>query len=111
MAGSTDWNSRLAHVLIEASPDALVAITEDTRILFWNQGAENIFGYSRHEAVGQSLFDLIVQPERAEEARRFLAETIETGAATAEAIRRLKDGTLVHVDVSSKVVRDEAGQV
>ena len=111
MAGSTDWNSRLAHVLIEASPDALVAITEDTRILFWNQGAENIFGYSRHEAVGQSLFDLIVQPERAEEARRFLAETIETGAATAEAIRRRKDGTLVHVDVSSKVVRDEAGQV
>jgi PAS domain S-box-containing protein len=111
MAGSTDWNRRLAHVLIEASPDALVAITEDARILFWNQGAEKIFGYSRHEAVGQSLFDLIVPPERAEEARSFLAETIETGAAIAEAIRTRKDGTLVHVDVSSKVVRHETGQI
>jgi PAS domain S-box-containing protein len=66
-AGPVDWHHRLAHVLVEASPDALVAVSGDAQVLFWNQGAEIIFGYSREEAVGHSLFDLIVAPDRLEQ--------------------------------------------
>ena len=109
--GLTDWNQRLAHVLVEASPNALVAVAHDTRVLFWNQGAHDIFGYTREEATGRSLFDLIVPPDRVEEARRGLAETIKSGSASGESVRRRKDGALVYVDVTRQVVRDKSGNV
>jgi PAS domain S-box-containing protein len=110
-AGPVDWHQRLAHVLVEASPDALVAVGGDARVLFWNHGAETIFGYSREEAVGHSLFDLIVPLDRLEQERRLLAETIETGSAATESVRRRKDGALAHVNVTSKVIRDTSSHV
>src|SRR5713101_7487430 len=110
-ARPVDWHERLARVLVDASPDALVAVSDDAQVLFWSHGAEVIFGYSREEAVGHSLFDLIVSPDRREEERRFLAETIEAGSATTESVRGRKDGALVHVNIASTVVRDTSSRV
>src|SRR6266851_2338118 len=109
--GPTDWNERLARVLVESSPDALVATAQDTRVLFWNEGARTIFGYSREEAMGRPLSDLIVPPDRAEEALGLLAQTLEAGSASSESVRRRKDGALVHVDITTQVVRDASGNV
>ena len=95
------WNTGLAGILAEASPDALIALDpNDFNVLFWNQGAETIFGYSSDEAVGRSIFDLVIPPDRVAETRQLLADTVTTGAASAESIRRTKDGSLVHVEVS-----------
>ena len=106
-----DWNQRLAHVLVEASPDALVAIAPDTRVLFWNRGAEGIFGYTREEATGRPLFDLIVPPDQRDEAQGFLVQAIETGSSSGDAVRRPKDGALVQVNITTKVIRDMSGRV
>ena len=92
-------------MLAEASPDALIAITPDATIVYWNQAAESIFGYSRSEAVGASKFDLIVPPARIGEARRLLAETLRIGSASGETVRRRKDGSAVHLDVVSTASR------
>jgi protein-histidine pros-kinase len=110
-ARPADWHERLARVLVDASPDALVAVSDDAQVLFWNHGAEAIFGYSREEAVGHSLFDLIVSPDRLEQERRLLAETIETGSAATQSVRRRKDGALLCVDVTTKVIRDMSSHV
>ena len=110
-ARPVDWHERLARVLVDASPDALVAVSDDAQVLFWNPGAEAIFGYSREEAVGRSLFDLIVSPDRREEESRFLAETIEAGSAATESVRRRKDGALVHVNIASTAIRDTSSRV
>lgn len=48
--------------LVEASGDAIVAADPEGRITLWNPAAERIFGFSRGEALGQSL-DIII-PER-----------------------------------------------
>lgn len=61
-----EWNERsrnLAETLVEASPDALLAISESGEILFRNAGAEAIFGYPRDEALGRSIFEITVPPE------------------------------------------------
>jgi PAS domain S-box-containing protein len=47
---------------VESAGDAIVAANNEGVIIFWNRAAERIFGYSRPEALGQSL-DLII-PER-----------------------------------------------
>lgn len=47
---------------IDAAPDAVLISDTKGIIRYWNRGAEQIFGYSSQEAVGQSL-DLFI-PER-----------------------------------------------
>jgi len=45
----------LRSMLIEASPDALIALKPDGTILFWSTGAESVYGYTKEEAVGAYL--------------------------------------------------------
>jgi PAS domain S-box-containing protein len=45
--------------IISISSDAVVSVDEEHRITFYNQGAEQIFGYTPEEAVGQPLEILI----------------------------------------------------
>ena len=48
--------------LVEGAGDAIVVADVSGRIVLWNQAAERIFGFTEHEALGQTL-DLII-PER-----------------------------------------------
>ena len=50
---------QLGDALLASSSDAIVATDREGRIVFWNPGAERIFGFASHEAVGQ-LLDLII---------------------------------------------------
>jgi PAS domain S-box-containing protein len=70
--------SRRARLLIDTANDAVVTIDEASLILDWNRTAERMFGWTREEAVGRLITDLIV-PERHREAHhrglaRFLAD-------------------------------------
>lgn len=45
--------------LSEGAPDAIVMMDSHGRITFWNAAAERIFGYSRVEAIGRYLHELL----------------------------------------------------
>jgi PAS domain S-box-containing protein len=64
--------------LVAVAGDAVVVSDAEGAITVWNAAAERIFGFSRDEAIGQSL-DLIT-PER-HRARHWqgYAKTVETG--------------------------------
>src|SRR5258708_31721877 len=102
---------RFAEILVEASPDALLAMSPEGKILFWNRGAEAIFGYTREEAVDRSIFDLIIPPDRFHEAQASLLEAMETGSALYESVRWRKDRSRIYVAVSERVLKDAAGNV
>jgi PAS domain S-box-containing protein len=106
-----DPAGRFAEILVEASPDALLAMSPQGKILFWNQGAEAIFGYTREEAIGRSIFDLIIPPDRFHEAQASIQEAMETGSALYESVRWRKDRSQIYVAVSEKVSRDADGNV
>jgi PAS domain S-box-containing protein len=96
-------------LLFEESPDAIIATAADGRTLFWNRGAESIFGYSSAEAVDRFLRDLIVPDDRLPEEERLLAETLANGQSTHESIRRAKDGSLIYVDITRKAIGASSG--
>jgi PAS domain S-box-containing protein len=48
--------------IISISTDAIVSVNEEQQIIFFNQGAEQVFGYSAQQVLGQPLEMLI--PER-----------------------------------------------
>jgi PAS domain S-box-containing protein len=101
----------LDRMLLRHNPDALLAISESGEILHWNDAAEVIFGYSCDEALGRLLIDLIVPSERRDEERRMRDEAVRQGLAVYESVRRRKDGSLLHVSVTTTAIRDACGDV
>ena len=62
-----------AAAAIAAAIDALITVDQHGRVLEFNPAAEEIFGYTRADAVGRELADLIVPPAQREAYRRGLA--------------------------------------
>jgi protein-histidine pros-kinase len=109
--GGEHEDPSFAQMLVEESPDALIALSASGRVMTWNRGAEAIFGYSRSETLDRSLSDLIIPPDSQQDAERMLEQTRREGAVVYEASRRRKDGSSVDVDVSMRCVRDEQGDI
>ncbi|MDH4415732.1 MAG: PAS domain-containing sensor histidine kinase [Acidovorax sp.] len=95
----------------EQNPDALLVLSPDGCVLSWNPAAEAIFGYLQAEVLGRSVLDLIVPPDRVQEEARMRAEALCASSVVHESVRRRKDGSLVHVNVSTKAVCDEEGRL
>jgi PAS domain S-box-containing protein len=97
--------------LIDAFSDALIAVSPTAEVLFWSAGAERLFGYSRQDAVGRSLLDLIVpDDDRETELHRIRSASVDESAAF-EVERRRADGRRVYVDVTMRAVLDGRGQL
>jgi protein-histidine pros-kinase len=104
-------DSDYLKLLVQETRDALIATDPDGKILCWNRGAENTFGYTADEATGRSLDELVVPPDRIEEHRAFRRQVIETGTAVYESVRRRKDGSLIYINIATHGVRDDQGTV
>jgi PAS domain S-box-containing protein len=101
---------QLEQLLLSEAPDAYVLMDMQGGVVYWNRCAEQIFGYSGQEVLGQHLSDFIVPPERRAEEERVFADTLALGRAECQSIRRRKDGSLLHLSVSNKLLRDDRGQ-
>ena len=64
--------------LLMAIGDGVVVADEDGKIVFWNPGAERIFGFSDGEAIGQTL-DLIVPERQRQRHWDGFEKTMQTG--------------------------------
>jgi PAS domain S-box-containing protein len=104
-------NIPLVQELWDETPDAMLAIASDNTVLYWNRAAEAIFGYTPAEACGQNLSDLIIPADRLESEQALRAEVLAQNLAIYESVRRRKDGSLVHVSVSSKALKDAEGHL
>jgi PAS domain S-box-containing protein len=100
----------IADVLLHETPDAIVVATPDGKVLYWNNEAESVFGYSSDEAVGRPLDTLIVPAGHLDLYLQFRREALEKGLSTFETTRKRKDGSLVHAVVTNKVIHDDRGR-
>jgi PAS domain S-box-containing protein len=97
--------------LIEAAREALFALSADGVILSWNRGAEQAYGFTRAEAIGQKLVELTV-PEREVDVTRELITSAFSGVAiSARGTRRTNQGTLVQTDITMTRVTTQSGIV
>jgi PAS domain S-box-containing protein len=109
-----ELDRKLGDALLQSMSDAIISSDSDGRITFWNPGAERIFGFSRSEAIGQSL-DLII-PERLR-ARHWegYTDVMRTGESrygqgdllSVPALR--KDGTRLSIEFTIVPLKDVAG--
>jgi protein-histidine pros-kinase len=97
----------LERRLWEQSPDAVITTDLDGTVWSWNPAARQLFGYSASEARGQRLHELLVPANSNAETVSPPANAESGGSAIYETVCRRKDGTLLQVNVSRRVVREE----
>ena len=100
--------------IIDSSLDAVITIDEDGCITEWGQQTFQIFGYTREEALGRRLGDLIV-PERFREAHeRGMNHFLATGEGPVlnqllELVGLHKDGHEFPIEISITAIKSDHG--
>lgn len=95
--------------ILESVTDAVVTIGEDHRILMCNKAAEELFGYSCSEIVGQDATPLIPNPHQTLH-RGYVERYLDTGVARVigkarECYAQHKLGHTIPVEISYSVSR------
>src|SRR5882672_11381142 len=87
----------LLDELFEGSPDAVVLMDMEARVLRISREFAALFGYSAEEAAGRLVVDLIVPEDELEDSRAGFARVGSGERFVVERERRRKDGTRIHV--------------
>jgi len=72
-------NAQHINTIIETAHDAFIGMDLDGIVTDWNTQAERMFGWRRHEAIGQALADLVVPARYHDSLRRAIREFRATG--------------------------------
>ncbi|RMI25187.1 MAG: PAS domain S-box protein [Calditrichaeota bacterium] len=102
---------KLFKAIINSSSDGIIFLDRANRIVSWNRGAEEIFGYTREEILGQSI-ERLIPPELIEigELDYLHKELRAKGEIKKyETQRRHKNGRPIYVDIASTCIYDEQG--
>jgi diguanylate cyclase (GGDEF)-like protein/PAS domain S-box-containing protein len=102
-----------AHLasIVENSDDAIISKDLSGTILSWNRGAERLYGYTRHEAIGQRIY-LIVPDELRSEVDSFLARVAAGARVDHHDTRRVRqDGSTVEVSITISPICGADGTV
>ena len=103
-------NARLAAI-VASSTDAIIGKTLSGQITDWNEAAEQLFGYSADEAVGQPI-QMLIPVDRLHEEARIVAE-LARGASVPpfDTVRVHQSGKPIDVSISVSPIRDAQGRV
>jgi PAS domain S-box-containing protein len=100
----------LVQALLESTPDALVVVDTEGRIVLANAHAEQLFGYARSELIGEPV-ELLVPTElrdrHSEHREAFTSAPRPRPIVCVEGQR--KDGTRFAMDISLSPLRTDTG--
>ncbi len=99
---------RQQAALLDQAQDAILVRDLKQNILFWNKGAERIYGWSAEEAVSKNLVDLY-QKEASPVFEEARAAVLEKGEWRGELQQVRRDGGEIIVESRWTLVRDEKG--
>jgi len=103
-----------ARAILDSAQDAFVSIGEDGRITEWNPAAEATFGWTRHEALGREVGDLLIPSRLRASYAAGLRRVLDGGPASGVG-RRVelsalhRDGHELPVEMTTSATRTEEG--
>ena len=105
-----DSQNRLA-LIVDSSQDAIIGKNLDGVVTHWNKGAEEIYGYTAQEMIGQPI-SMLAPAERSDEIPKIL-ERIRDGERVEyfESVRVTKDKRTLNMSISVSPIYDADGTV
>ena len=103
--------ARLLASIVESSNDAIIRKSLNGTIESWNAAAEQLFGYTAEQAVGQHI-SIVIPPERLADEDKIIA-SLKLGKRIQhyETERVRSDGKRIIVSLTISPIKDESGNV
>jgi len=102
--------SRLASI-VESTDDGIIGMAPDGTVLYWNHGAERVYGYTQEEIVGKSI-TMIFHEDRYDELPEIFAKVLRGERVShLETERRHKNGQIKEVSITVSPIKDDLGNV
>ena len=102
------------RVLVDTITDAVVYFGQDGKIIQWNTAAEKVFGYRQNEAVGSSIFKLVIGEAFLEMFRKeinnlsAIDDRRKVGRLLDISVKTKEKGVIpVEISISAMKVKDE----
>jgi two-component system cell cycle sensor histidine kinase/response regulator CckA len=93
---------------LDRARDAILVRNLEGTILFWNEGAERMYGWTKKEAIGGHVLELVQTDPRL--LLLITHETTTHGEWSGELQHHTKDGRLLTVEARSTLIRDKEGR-
>ena len=108
---SAQQSSRQLAAIVESSNDAIISKDLEGRIRSWNQGAQNLYGYSAEEMIGQFMHRMVPPDHLPEET--MILEQIGNGQRIVhfDTVRVHKNGHSIDVSMSVSPIHDIQGRI
>lgn len=101
---------RLASI-VESTGDGIIGMTTDGTVMYWNQGAERVYGYKQEEIVGKSI-STIFHKDRQDELIEIFEKVLRAEKVSLlETERRHKDGRMIEVSLTVSPITDDQGKI
>jgi PAS domain S-box-containing protein len=103
---------RFRTLLEDVSSVSVQGYDQNRTAVFWNYASERLYGYSKDEALGRNLEDLIIPPALRSEVIEAVTNWMEKGERIAAGELQLmhKDGSLVPVYSSHVMLENSRGE-
>src|SRR5262249_30535021 len=97
--------------IVESSDDAIIGKTLEGKIISWNKGAQNLYGYSAEEVIGRPI-SILIPPDRADDFPEIM-DRLKRGESVDhyETERIRKDGKKVSVSLTISPLKNGAGNI
>jgi PAS domain S-box-containing protein len=100
---------RFQATILQNVPDSIIAIDLEGRVMYWNDGATALFGYTTDEMLGQTL-ERLYPDAGLDGLAADIKQILEGQVLIKDWNGRRRDGSPVCVDVKTAVMRDTHGQ-
>jgi PAS domain S-box-containing protein len=95
--------------LLNLTHDAMFVRDMETAITYWNRGAEELYGWTAEEVLGQSALQLL-KTISSEPLEKIETQVLRTGRWEGELVHHRRDGTPVIVASRLALQRDQHGE-
>jgi PAS domain S-box-containing protein len=107
----TEERFRFQAQLLNAVGEAVIALDIEGRVLYWNQAAEEMYGWTEQEAMGRRLREMVVPKSLRGRAEDIAAQLREGRNWTGQFVVRHRDGTTFPVEGTDTPVFGEDGDL
>ncbi len=94
--------------LLDSVRESVIATDLDGKVIYWNTGAEALYGHPRKAVIGKPV-TLIVPPEETERELNRIETVLREGAWSGQYIQRRSDGATFWADTHISMILDERG--
>lgn len=105
----SEANYREIADLLDLTHDAIFVRDPEGKVLYWNRGAEQLYGWTKEEARGKTTHELL-HTEFPAPLEDIMTETQKKGSWEGELTHRRKDGAAIIVSSRWAVRRDASGK-